>query len=170
MCLVSYHRPTAAELDKYQRQLERIVSAQKEQYCSPKWIEGYCEAQPKHYFDECHLTTGQMCKRGIGIRAAISTAPAAGKKSFLRRRLGSGWRLLRCPWCFFQRYCPGKGRTLCGRRRGEEAREEGKTRLPVAQPQQQRAPALRLHRSASEHSFEKSDGLGTFGTPCRSRP
>eukprot|EP00929_Paragymnodinium_shiwhaense_P079589 TRINITY_DN41489_c0_g1_i1.p1 TRINITY_DN41489_c0_g1~~TRINITY_DN41489_c0_g1_i1.p1 ORF type:complete len:407 (-),score=113.19 TRINITY_DN41489_c0_g1_i1:158-1378(-) len=62
---VSYHRPSSAELDRYQRQLQKIVEVDKEQYCSPKWVEGYCESKPKHYFDECHLANGQMCKRGI---------------------------------------------------------------------------------------------------------
>jgi len=62
---VSFHRPSPAELDKYQRSLEKKVEKTQDQYCSPKWIEGYCEAKPEHLYDECHVPGGKMCKDGI---------------------------------------------------------------------------------------------------------
>merc|ERR1712061_554417 len=54
------------ELNEYNRKVADEVFKQHEEYCHPKWIEGYCgesKEAPRH--TECTLPTGQNCKRGI---------------------------------------------------------------------------------------------------------
>eukprot|EP00927_Polykrikos_kofoidii_P050225 TRINITY_DN44148_c0_g1_i1.p1 TRINITY_DN44148_c0_g1~~TRINITY_DN44148_c0_g1_i1.p1 ORF type:complete len:484 (-),score=65.86 TRINITY_DN44148_c0_g1_i1:82-1473(-) len=62
---ISFHRPSAVELDRFQRKLQRDTDREKEQYCSPRWVEGYCAPQTGHEFGECHLPGGRFCRRGI---------------------------------------------------------------------------------------------------------
>merc|ERR1712217_886844 len=63
---VEGHRPTLADLNDYNRTVTKEVVKEHDEYCHPKWIEGYCgpnKSPARH--GACTLPTGQHCKRGI---------------------------------------------------------------------------------------------------------
>ena len=63
---VKNSRPTNEELDEYQHKLLDEVAKTKEEYCSPRWVEGYCKTEaPATRRAQCILKTGQRCERGV---------------------------------------------------------------------------------------------------------
>jgi len=59
------HQP--GEIDEYQRSLEVEQTQRRQQFCSPRWVEGYCTGKEKPRFAECVLKTGQRCKKGLVV-------------------------------------------------------------------------------------------------------
>mmetsp|Transcript_20010 Transcript_20010/g.55341 ORF Transcript_20010/g.55341 Transcript_20010/m.55341 type:complete len:262 (+) Transcript_20010:492-1277(+) len=55
------------ELHHLQTKLAEQTALDKEQYCKPRWIEGYCEKKYHHRYAECKLPSGQLCKQGLVI-------------------------------------------------------------------------------------------------------
>lgn len=56
---------SAADLDKFQRKAEKQALALKREFCTPKWVDGYCEnKRPPTVHAKCTLDNGQYCKQG----------------------------------------------------------------------------------------------------------
>eukprot|EP00930_Biecheleria_cincta_P102870 TRINITY_DN94706_c0_g1_i1.p1 TRINITY_DN94706_c0_g1~~TRINITY_DN94706_c0_g1_i1.p1 ORF type:complete len:359 (-),score=73.55 TRINITY_DN94706_c0_g1_i1:2-1078(-) len=56
---------TAADLDKFQKKAEKEAVALKREFCTPKWVDGYCESKkPPVIHAKCVLDSGQYCKQG----------------------------------------------------------------------------------------------------------
>lgn len=59
-------RPSSTELNDYQHHIQAAASKLKDQFCSPRWVEGYCGESPTmHRHAECILKTGQRCPHGV---------------------------------------------------------------------------------------------------------
>lgn len=63
-------QPSDSEINELQSRLAREVDHLHEEYCSPKWVEGYCSAgsgaQGKRH-EKCILESGQHCRHGLVV-------------------------------------------------------------------------------------------------------
>lgn len=60
--------PLAEDIKEFQRKLDMVGDDKKIQYCTPKWVDGYCPTKNLIEFHEpCILGTGQQCSNGIVI-------------------------------------------------------------------------------------------------------
>mmetsp|Transcript_20009 Transcript_20009/g.55334 ORF Transcript_20009/g.55334 Transcript_20009/m.55334 type:complete len:376 (+) Transcript_20009:200-1327(+) len=68
-CWLVENRPRLSEFELHhlQTKLAEQTALDKEQYCKPRWIEGYCEKKYHHRYAECKLPSGQLCKQGLVI-------------------------------------------------------------------------------------------------------
>ncbi|CAE7303680.1 unnamed protein product [Symbiodinium sp. KB8] len=56
----------AEDLDRYQKTTEAQALHLREEFCRPKWVDGYCEPKsPPRVHARCTLQDGQFCKRGL---------------------------------------------------------------------------------------------------------
>ncbi|CAL1143978.1 unnamed protein product [Cladocopium goreaui] len=56
----------SADLDRYQKTAEAGALHLREEFCTPKWIDGYCEAKvAPRLHAKCTLENGQYCKKGL---------------------------------------------------------------------------------------------------------
>eukprot|EP00913_Durusdinium_trenchii_P015829 g14875.t1 len=54
------------DLDRYQKQAEAAALHLRDEFCTPKWVDGYCEVRtPPKVHAKCTLENGQYCKKGL---------------------------------------------------------------------------------------------------------
>eukprot|EP00928_Gymnodinium_smaydae_P027690 TRINITY_DN21327_c0_g1_i2.p1 TRINITY_DN21327_c0_g1~~TRINITY_DN21327_c0_g1_i2.p1 ORF type:complete len:462 (-),score=96.55 TRINITY_DN21327_c0_g1_i2:750-2018(-) len=85
-----------ADLLEYQHDITIKSMKDKEEFCGPKWIEGYCEDQAKMKFGECHLAGNKLCKRGLVSPGSDLNEQAGWHEEFPEPPLGSGVSELLC--------------------------------------------------------------------------
>eukprot|EP00747_Dinoflagellata_sp_TGD_P169114 gnl/TRDRNA2_/TRDRNA2_197225_c0_seq1.p1 gnl/TRDRNA2_/TRDRNA2_197225_c0~~gnl/TRDRNA2_/TRDRNA2_197225_c0_seq1.p1 ORF type:complete len:364 (-),score=57.27 gnl/TRDRNA2_/TRDRNA2_197225_c0_seq1:54-1145(-) len=76
-------RPKPETLNAMQYHLQDDARKLKEQYCSPKWVEGYCgNHKKKQKFSECQLEGMKYCKHGrlLSDETAVQSSKDIGWK------------------------------------------------------------------------------------------
>jgi len=75
--------PSDAEINAAQHQLQRQVDQLHEEYCKPKWVEGYCESGDnarKHA--DCKIDDSSHCKKGLILPGSEQDATANWEEKF----------------------------------------------------------------------------------------
>jgi len=80
---ITKDKPTSQELNEYQHKLLDEVARRKEQFCSPRWVEGYCSSgEGRKHHAECILATGQRCKNGLVLPKSEQDETGGWKEAF----------------------------------------------------------------------------------------